>query len=72
MLESKKKKKLPETYHELILLGPVPEKPISANPELKFSSTFRILPPYALLKVTICVIIPIFRSKDSTVRCKLE
>ena len=33
-----------------ILLGPVPERPISANPELKFGSTFSIYLPMHCLE----------------------
>ena len=40
--------------------GQVPERPISANPGLKFCSPFCIyVPSYALLRVTFCVIITV-------------
>ena len=43
--------------------GLVPERPISANPGLKFCSTFCIyVPSYALLRVTFCVIITVSQS----------
>ena len=51
---------------------PLPERPISANPGLKFCPTFLYLPSYVLLRVTFCVIITISRSKGSTACCKLE
>ena len=35
--------------------GPVPERPISVNPELKFCLLFCISHSYALLRVTLCV-----------------
>ena len=50
------------------ILGPVPERPISANPGLKFCSTFYIYFPMHCLhcKVTFCVILTISQSKGST------
>lgn len=49
------------------------ERPINANPELKFGSTFCILPSYALRRVTFCVIIyTVSQSKSSTLFCKLD
>ena len=54
----------------------VPENLISINPglKLKFCSTLCIysVPPYALLRVTICVVITVSQSEGSTVYCKLE
>ena len=50
---------------------PVPERPISANPGIKFCSTFCIY-YYVLLRGTFCVIITISRGKGSTACCKLE
>ena len=55
--------------------GPVPERPISANLGLKFCFTLILyLPSYTLPSVTFCVIISFFffRSKGTTVLCKLE
>ena len=46
----------------------VPESLISVNPGLKFCSTFLYLPPYALVRVTICVIITVSQSEGSTVQ----
>ena len=54
------------------LLGPVPERPISANPGLKFCSRFCILPFCVLPGVAFCVIITVCRSRGSTVFCKLQ
>ena len=54
-----------------MFLGPVPERPISANPGLVLFD-FLYLPSYALLRVTFCVIISFFQSKGTTVFCKLE
>ena len=52
--------------------GPVPERPISANPGLKFCSTFCDLLSYVLLREIFRVIISFFGSKGTTVFCKLE
>ena len=49
-----------------ILKGPGPERPISANPELKFCS---VVP---LLRVPFCSIITVYQSKGSTIFCELE
>ena len=54
------------------LLGPVPERPISANRGLKFCSRFCILPFCVLPGVAFCVIITVCRSRGSTVFCKLQ
>ena len=56
------------------ILGAVPERPISANPGLKFCSVFVLtfLYNYVLLRVTFCLIITISWSEGSTVFCKLE
>ena len=51
--------------------GPVPERPISFNPGLKFCSVL-YLHSYALLRVTFCVISTVSRSKDSTTLCNPE
>ena len=40
-----------KTKQNRLVQGPVPERPIIANPGLKFCSTFCILPSYALLRV---------------------
>ena len=45
--------------------GPVPEKSVSTNPVVKIVFHFCIIPSYALLGVTFCVII-------TAVFCKLE
>ena len=52
--------------------GPVPERPITANPGLKILFHFLYLPSYESLRVTFCVIIIISQSKGSTVCSKLE
>ena len=50
-------------------LGPVPERPISANTGLKFCSVFQFyLLCIASFVVTFCVIITISRSKGPTVQ----
>ena len=51
------------TYSNTVL-GPVPERPISANPGLKVRSIFVLFPTYALLGIPFCVIITVSRSKD--------
>ena len=38
------------------MLGRVPERPISANPGLKFCSVFVFFPSFVLLRLTFCVI----------------
>ena len=48
------------------LVGPVPERPISES-RIKTLLHFLYLPSYALLRVTICVIVTVSQSKDSTV-----
>ena len=58
--------------HILVVQGLVPERPISANPALKFCSTFCILPSYELRRVTFCVINTVSQTKGSTVFCKFE
>ena len=56
-----------------VFQSPVPERPISANPGLKFYSVFVF---YCFLiefdRVTVCVIISLSRSKGSAIFCKLE
>jgi len=47
-----------------ILQGPVPERPISANPDLNFAPL--------LLRVPFCSIITVYQSRRSTIFCKLE
>ena len=54
------------SVHPIMDLGPVPERLISANPGLKFCSTFYLL-AYTLLGVTFFVIITVSQSKGSTV-----
>ena len=51
----------------LVLATPVPERPISAYPGLKFCSVFVIYLPMYCLEVTFCVIITVSQSKGSTV-----
>ena len=51
--------------------GPVPKRPISVNPGLKFCSVL-VLHFYVLPRVTFCAIIAVSRSKGSTVFCNLE
>ena len=55
----------PITWTAAKYQGPVPERPISFNPVLKFCSVL-YLHSYALLRVTFCVISTVSRSKDST------
>ena len=43
--------------------GPVPERPISANPGLKFCSIFVFYLAMNFLRVTFCVIVTVSRSK---------
>lgn len=52
-------------------LGPVPERPISTNPGLKFCFCFCICPMY-YFRITFCVIITISLSKGSTEFCRLK
>ena len=55
-----------------LLLGPVPERPISANPGLKFCSVFFILPFCVLPRIAFCAIITVCRTRGSTVLCKFD
>ena len=48
------------------LQGPVPERTISFNPELKISSVFVFYIPMHCLRVTFCVVITVSHSKGST------
>ena len=61
----------PITWTTAKYQGPVPERPISFNPGLKFCSVL-YLHSYALLRVTFCVISTVSRSKDSTTLCNPE
>ena len=54
------------SVHPVMDLGPVPERLISANPGLKFCSTFYLF-AYTLLGVTFYVIITVSQIKGSTV-----
>ena len=56
----------------VLVLAPVPERPISTNPGLKILFRLLYLLSYALLRVTLYVIMTESRSKDTTVFCKLE
>ena len=49
-------------FRNWLQLAPVTERPISANPICNL-----YLPSYALLRVTFCVIITEFRSKDNSI-----
>ena len=49
------------------LLGSVPERPISTKTRIRILLHFLHLLSYTLLRVTICVIITVSRSKDTTV-----
>ena len=53
------------------VMGPVPERPFSTYPGLKFCSTFCICLPMHCVE-NICVIISFFRGGGTTVFCKLE
>ena len=58
------------SFHIVIKeLGPLLKRLISGSPGLKFCSTFCI---YALLRVTLPVIISFFRSKGTTVFCMFK
>ena len=61
----------PITWTAAKYQGPVPERPISFNPGLKFCSVL-YLHSYALLRVIFCVISTVSRSKDSTTLCNPE
>ena len=53
--------------------GPVPERPISANPGLNFFFPILYLPSYALLGVSFCVIITVSKSKGVIILlCTIE
>ena len=54
------------------LQGPVPERTISFNPELKISSVFVFYIPMYCLRVTFCVVITVSHSKGSTGLYNLE
>ena len=56
----------------ICLLGPVSERPNSANPGFKIWFHFLYIPSYVLLRVTFCIINSFFRSQGTTVFCKLE
>ena len=48
--------------------GPVPERPIGANPGLKFCAVLYFTFLCSMLRVTFCLLITVSRSKGSTVR----